>query len=112
MRRWHEALERCKAKLEDEDRKIAESFRTPDAILRDLEHVQRQQQNDNWMAHLGFQLSPFLKSLQAFTTCFVISMLPHSVETSFAWGVFSVVLRVSGNPGLANISLTGTSWCT
>lgn len=91
--RWRDALDSCKSRLAEEDRKIAESIISLEAVLQDLD--ERQKVLDNtWMGRTRIQLIPFLKCLQTFTAVLVVTMLPHSIETSLAWGLVSIVLRL------------------
>ncbi|KAI0385248.1 hypothetical protein F5Y04DRAFT_247294 [Hypomontagnella monticulosa] len=91
--RWRDALDSCKSKLAEEDRKIAESIISLEAVLQDLDERQRVLDN-TWMGRTRIQLIPFLKCLQTFTAVLVVTMLPHSIETSLAWGLVSIVLRL------------------
>ena len=99
-RHWQEAIEKNKCRLSEEDRLLAERFRTPDAILEDLERRQAERQN-SWFGHVRDQVAPFLKSMQSLSTMLVIAMLPHSIETSLAWGILSLIFHV-GLPSLSS----------
>lgn len=104
--RWRDALDSCKSRLAEEDRKIAESIISLEAVLQDLD--ERQKVLDNtWMGRTRIQLIPFLKCLQTFTAVLVVTMLPHSIETSLAWGLVSIVLRVSLPPYIS----PNARWC-
>ncbi|KPM45954.1 hypothetical protein AK830_g652 [Neonectria ditissima] len=93
LSRWQEAIERSKSRLSEEDRQIAESFGTPEAILEDLQKRQEKVQN-TWLGQILSQLCPFLKSLHSLSAMLVVAILPQSVEMSLAWGILSIILRL------------------
>ncbi|CAM1505658.1 Fc.00g112950.m01.CDS01 [Cosmosporella sp. VM-42] len=92
-RRWQEAIEKSKSRLSSEDRQIAERLKTPEDILEDLKRRQGEQ-GKNWLGQARGQLAPFLKSLHSFSMMLVVAMLPHSIETSLAWGLLSIILQL------------------
>lgn len=92
--RWKEAIDRNKSRLSAEDRLIIESLRTPEALLEDLQKRYNEAQS-TWLHQINNQLKPFLSCLHSISTMFVVAMLPQSIETSLAWGVLSIILRVS-----------------
>ncbi|KAK6211555.1 hypothetical protein QIS74_10819 [Colletotrichum tabaci] len=93
LHRWREVIDKHKDKLTDEDLDTVERLGSPEAILADLQERQADL-NNKWPASLFGQLYSFLKCLQSFSFMFTISMFPHSIETSIAWGFLAILLQL------------------